>query len=73
MESESLKCLSAFGFWGTEKKFEYFDLWNIVSNAFRLLGSGEPSVLLAVLSNSDSSLKCLSAFGFWGTLKKRCF
>ena len=36
-----LKCLSAFGFWGTSSlaKSKIFHFW--VSNAFRLLGSGE--------------------------------
>ena len=37
-----LKCLSAFGFWGT-KSFPQGQVWrHNVSNAFRLLGSGEP-------------------------------
>ena len=41
----SLKCLSAFGFWGTKAhELSIEELIN-VSNAFRLLGSGEPSTL----------------------------
>ena len=37
-----LKCLSAFGFWGTPSKKMKKHLYHCVSNAFRLLGSGEP-------------------------------
>ena len=64
-----LKCLSAFGFWGTVPcAINCLTSPIGVSNAFRLLGSGEPvnketrkSFALA------KRLKCLSAFGFWGT------
>ena len=41
-KNESLKCLSAFGFWGTPIHRQYTNLSRrSVSNAFRLLGSGE--------------------------------
>ena len=63
-----LKCLSAFGFWGTCR------CWNQtqhnkqrVSNAFRLLGSGEHGSGQIVEAQRLVGLKCLSAFGFWGT------
>ena len=36
-----LKCLSAFGFWGTGLLPQEPKLFGCVSNAFRLLGSGE--------------------------------
>jgi len=40
---QSLKCLSAFGFWGTAEALgSGIKKASIVSNAFRLLGSGEP-------------------------------
>ena len=68
--NNSLKCLSAFGFWGTLiMSASILPADCHVSNAFRLLGSGE-------LTNAEietmwmmPSLKCLSAFGFWGTAK----
>ena len=42
-QRRSLKCLSAFGFWGTERNLPKGKFINSVSNAFRLLGSGERS------------------------------
>ena len=42
-----LKCLSAFGFWGTYERPTYRVRKMRVSNAFRLLGSGELLVRLA--------------------------
>ena len=62
----SLKCLSAFGFWGTYLTSDGKSEITIVSNAFRLLGSGEP-LRRAGSRTRLGSLKCLSAFGFWGT------
>ena len=41
-----------------------------VSNAFRLLGSGEPPLTTHLMS-PKFSLKCLSAFGFWGTIEDK--
>ena len=38
---QRLKCLSAFGFWGTRKDSFKASKKTLVSNAFRLLGSGE--------------------------------
>ena len=60
-----------FGFWvlgnpGFAKCGEVAEIY--VSNAFRLLGSGE---LVKGIYGSEGlkiSLKCLSAFGFWGTM-----
>ena len=63
-----LKCLSAFGFWGTaalEDSLEWGDFH--VSNAFRLLGSGELDPGPRRDRIQSLCLKCLSAFGFWGT------
>ena len=94
-EGMGLKCLSAFGFWGT-RKINYYPSWGFspsqmpfgfwvlgnennliyvavtraVSNAFRLLGSGEQRQLFRVAAGASGCLKCLSAFGFWGTMKK---
>ena len=88
-----LKCLSAFGFWGTESveaaammwlgesqmPFGFWVLGNRggcqpgghffprVSNAFRLLGSGEHIPVEVDTIITKLGLKCLSAFGFWGT------
>ena len=62
-----LKCLSAFGFWGTSSWVETRRLHDgMVSNAFRLLGSGELRVDTKGWAGLPG-LKCLSAFGFWGT------
>ena len=63
----SLKCLSAFGFWGTNQTQRQPTRGLSVSNAFRLLGSGERSDTDFSLQWQSHSLKCLSAFGFWGT------
>ena len=62
-----LKCLSAFGFWGTRPSAKCGDPPNPVSNAFRLLGSGELNFTKRRCQQSSTGLKCLSAFGFWGT------
>ena len=63
----SLKCLSAFGFWGTLLKTPKQWAQRAVSNAFRLLGSGELSPTTLNTKERTMCLKCLSAFGFWGT------
>ena len=59
-----------FGFWvlGDGKNTHRIEtLWQAVSNAFRLLGSGGRIIAAKVYSEPLTSLKCLSAFGFWGT------
>ena len=59
-----LKCLSAFGFWGTDNKLHGLHGWETkVSNAFRLLGSGEHT-LKATESNLRSP-RSQMPFGFW--------
>ena len=64
----SLKCLSAFGFWGTRLPDHRHRQRRLgVSNAFRLLGSGEQSANRGGADPPVVGLKCLSAFGFWGT------
>ena len=64
----SLKCLSAFGFWGTRTNLPQLSpARSIVSNAFRLLGSGELLHWMPLPYPPGEGLKCLSAFGFWGT------
>ena len=67
MSALSLKCLSAFGFWGTQIFGGRPSVWRGVSNAFRLLGSGERLAGAASHPDTPRGLKCLSAFGFWGT------
>ena len=60
-----------FGFWvlGNNGATSYDMADDIVSNAFRLLGSGEQEKRQSESKDSNSRLKCLSAFGFWGTKK----
>ena len=59
----SLKCLSAFGFWGTENAMKTRRPFSsCVSNAFRLLGSGEPSTRRCASTRGRPSQM---PFGFW--------
>ena len=59
---QSLKCLSAFGFWGTLPSHRRNEHANQVSNAFRLLGSGERCTKQAI---SKVATKSQMPFGFW--------
>ena len=66
----SLKCLSAFGFWGTSRLLVYLEN----NSGLKCLSAfgfwGTQFEFISVIS-SIHSLKCLSAFGFWGTEKPR--
>ena len=66
----SLKCLSAFGFWGT--LYVFLKVIVNVSRSqmpfgFWVLGDSNPPALQRLLH----CLKCLSAFGFWGTYQAK--
>ena len=58
-----LKCLSAFGFWGTDKSKRKLTAEQAVSNAFRLLGSGE--LRQRAEKTKDEGDESQMPFGFW--------
>ena len=63
-----LKCLSAFGFWGTattKTKNQNEKMKSQMPFGFWVLGN--PNHQHSHENSSHPSLKCLSAFGFWGT------
>ena len=63
----SLKCLSAFGFWGTPIPVTTTgnQSWSQMAFGFWVLGN---TISPAPIANcANGRLKCLSAFGFWGT------